>query len=176
MCVGFGAWGAASPTAAMGQGRAPKGTAAETDMKKAKAKVAKVEKAQQVKAKVHTMKKVLSQPMATPEPEIVAMEEGEEEEHKDVDTEEEADDIKPNAKDYYHLNSKLARAPAAVQDAVSKIKALPPRSGNHAKLAQMAVAFVHSLDGAASYSRAWSPWSMPGHNRSSPRHSPGRSW
>ena len=109
----MGLGGAASQTAAMGKGRAPKGNVAKTAMKKAKAKAAKVEKVQKAKAKAHAMKKVLKKPMATPGPEIVAMEEGEEEEHQDVDTEEEGEGTKPKAKGYYQPNSKLAKAPCS---------------------------------------------------------------
>ena len=73
------------------------------------------------------------------------IEEGEEEEPKEQDKEEEEDDEdKPKAKDYYHFNAKLATAPRAVQDAVSKIRALPYHSGKRDKLQQLATAFAKS--------------------------------
>ena len=65
-----------------------------------------------------------------------------EEEPKDVVQEEDED--KPSAKAYYHFNNKLATAPKAAQEEVSKIKAMPHRSGKQGKLQQMAVAFAKS--------------------------------
>ena len=56
----------------------------------------------------------------------------------------EEDEDKPQAKDYYHFNNKLATAPKAVQDAVSKIRALPYRSGKQGQLQQLATAFAKS--------------------------------
>ena len=53
---------------------------------------------------------------------------------------------KPKAKDYYHFNAKLATAPKAVQDVVSKIRALPYRSGKQGKLQQLATAFAKSIE------------------------------
>ena len=73
------------------------------------------------------------------------IEEGEEEEPKEQDNEDgEEDEDKPKAKDYYHFNAKLATAPRAVQDAVSKIRALPYHSGKRGKLQQLATAFAKS--------------------------------
>jgi hypothetical protein len=74
------------------------------------------------------------------------IEEGEEEEPKEQDKEEEEEEEedKPKAKDYYHFNAKLATAPRAVQDAVSKIRALPYHSGKRGKLQQLATAFAKS--------------------------------
>ena len=63
-------------------------------------------------------------------------------EPKDVVKEEED---KPCAKAYYHFNNKLATAPKAVQEEVSKIKALPHRSGKQCKLQQMATALFSKV-------------------------------
>ena len=63
-----------------------------------------------------------------------------EEEPNDVVQEEDED--KPSAKTYYHFNNKLATAPKAVQEEVTKIKALQPRSRKQGKLQEMAVAFA----------------------------------
>ena len=124
----------------------------------AKGKVAKLAKdsepmVQKCKAKVHAMKLmkkpvVMKVPQKEEEEEEKAMfiEEGEEEEPKEQDKDEEdEDDVdKPNAKDYYHFNAKLATAPRAVQEAVSKIKALPFRGGKRAKMQELATAFAKS--------------------------------
>ena len=53
-------------------------------------------------------------------------------------------DDKPCAKAYCHFNCKLANAPMAVQEEVSKIKALPHSSGKQGKMQQMAAAFAKS--------------------------------
>ena len=123
----------------------------------AKGKVAKLAKdsepmVQKCKAKVHAMKKVMKKPVAKVVPQTeeeekaMFIEEGEEEEPKEQDRDEEdEDDVdKPNAKDYYHFNAKLATAPRAVQEAVSKIKALPFRGGKRAKMQELATAFAKS--------------------------------
>jgi hypothetical protein len=122
----------------------------------AKGKVAKVAmdkepRVQKCKAKVHAMK-VMKKPVAKVVPQqeeeeekAMFIEEGEEEEPKEQDKEEDEDEEdKPKAKDYYHFNAKLATAPRAVQDAVSKIRALPYHSGKRGKLQQLATAFAKS--------------------------------
>ena len=80
-------------------------------------------------------------PKGKGEEEPVIKEEPEEEPN---DVVQEEDDDKPSAKAYYHFNNKLATAPKAVQEEVTKIKALPPRSGKQGKLQEMAVAFAKS--------------------------------
>ena len=67
------------------------------------------------------------------------------EEPKDVVQEEDED--KPSAKEYYHFNNKSATAPKAAQEEVSKIKAMPHRSGKQGKLQQMAAALAKSVWG-----------------------------
>ena len=123
--------------------------------KVAKGMVAKVAKdnepmVQKRKAKVHAMK-VMKKTVAKVVPQngeeeekAMFIEEGEEEEPKEQDNEDgEEDEDKPKAKDYYHFNAKLATAPRAVQDAVSKIRALP-YSGKRGKLRALATAFAKS--------------------------------
>ena len=96
--------------------------------------------------------KVMKKPVAKVVPQkeeeeekAMFIEEGEEEEPKEQDKEEEEDEEdKPKAKDYYHFNAKLATAPRAVQDAVSKIRALPYHSGKRGKLQQLAIACAKS--------------------------------
>ncbi len=122
----------------------------------AKGKVAKVAmdkepRVQKCKAKVHAMK-VMKKPVAKVVPQqeeeeekAMFIEEGEEEEPKEQDNEDgEEDEDKPKAKDYYHFNAKLATAPRTVQDAVSKIRALPYHTGKRGKLQQLATAFAKS--------------------------------
>ena len=144
------------------KGKVAKGQVAKGKVAKvmvAKGKVAKVAmdkepRVQKCKAKVHAMK-VMKKPVAKVVPQqegeeekAMFIEEGEEEEPKEQDKEEEEeeedDEDKPKAKDYYHFNAKLATAPRAVQDAVSKIRALPYHSGKRGKLRALATAFAKS--------------------------------
>ena len=141
------------------KGKVVKGQVAKGKVAKgmvAKGKVAKVAKdnepmVQKCKAKVHAMK-VIKKPVAKVVPQkeeeeekAMFIEEGEEEEPKEQDNKNgEEDEDKPKAKDYYHFNAKLATAPRAVQDAVSKIRALPYHSGKRGKLQQLATAFAKS--------------------------------
>jgi hypothetical protein len=138
------------------KGKVAKGQVAKGTVAKGKvAKVAKDSEAmvQKCKAKVHAMKvmkKTVAKVVPQEEEEEKAMfiEEGEEEEPKEQDKEEEEEEEeekdKPKAKDYYHFNAKLATAPRAVQDAVSKIRALPYHSGKRGKLQALATAFAKS--------------------------------
>ena len=141
------------------KGKVAKGQVAKGKVAKvmvAKGKVAKVAmdkepRVQKCKAKVHAMK-VMKKPVAKVVPQqeeeeekAMFIEEGDEEEPKEQDKEEEEEEEdKPKAKDYYHFNAKLATAPRAVQDAVSKIRALPYHSGKRGKLQQLATAFAKS--------------------------------
>ena len=135
------------------KGQVAKGMVAKGNV--AKGKVAKLAKdsepmVQKCKAKVHAMK-LMKKPGVKKVPQkeeeeekAMFIEEGEEEEPKEQDKEEQGDVDKPNAKDYYHFNAKLATAPKYVQDHVSKIKALPFRGGKRAKLQELATAFAKS--------------------------------
>ena len=137
-----------SPTLAIGKSKAAKGKVAKfakEDMA-VKGKVHK-SKAKAARATVHAMHKVMNKPvgMLVPkgkgEEEPVIKEEPKEEPKYVVQEEE---DDKPSAKAYYHVNNKLATAPKVVQEEVSKIKAMPHRSGNQGKLQQIAAAFAKS--------------------------------
>ena len=123
----------ASPTLATGMSRVAKGKVAKSakeDMV-VKGKV-HTSKAKGVRATVHAMSKVMTQPVGMLVPkgkgeEEPTIKEEPEEEPKDVFQEEDAD--KPSAKAYDHFNNKLATAPAAVQEEVSQNKTMPHSSG-----------------------------------------------
>ena len=172
------------------KGQVAKGMVAKGNVAKgmvAKGKVAKVAmdkepRVQKCKAKVHAMK-VMKKPVAKVVPQkkeeeekAMFIEEGEEEEPKEQDKEEEEDEEdKLKAKDYYHVSAKLATAPRAVQDAVSKIRALPYHSGKRGKLQQLATAFAKSGWNHKVF-KSSEQLEITRAQKRKPRHTPGRSW